>query len=128
MGAWDYITGKISEFGELVWGGIKEAFTGMWEFGKGLGENIWKGIKSMWGKLKDALNPVNWFSGSSILSDEMRETMQNYGKDSAEGFIKGQREGFDINSPSHQQSIEEDEVDRRDGNVRLRRRHGRRDS
>ena len=100
MGAWDYITGKIGEFGELVWGGIKEAFTGMWEFGKGLGENIWKGIKSMWGKLKDALNPVNWFSGTSILSDEMRETMQNYGKDSAEGFIKGQREGFDINSPS----------------------------
>lgn len=100
MGAWDYITGKISEFGELVWGGIKDVFKGMWDFGKELGENIWKGIKSMWGKLKDALNPVNWFSGTSILSDEMRETMQNYGKDSAEGFIKGQREGFDINSPS----------------------------
>jgi len=100
MGAWDYITGKISEFGELVWGGIKDVFKGMWDFGKELGENIWKGIKSMWGKLKDALNPKNWFSGTSLISDEMKETMQNYGKDSAEGFIKGQREGFDINSPS----------------------------
>ena len=98
--AWDYIKGKVEEFGGLIWGGIKDAFKGMWDFGKELGENIWKGIKSMWGKLKDALNPINWFSSGSILSDEMREQMQNYGADAAEGYVKGQQEGFDIHSPS----------------------------
>lgn len=66
LGAWDFITGKISEFGDLVWGGIETAFSGMWEFGKGLGTKIWNGIKSMWGNLKDALNPKNWFSSGAI--------------------------------------------------------------
>lgn len=104
LDAWDYIKQKVGEFGELVWGGIKGVFSGMWEFGKEIGTNIWEGIKSMWGKLKDALNPVNWFKGSSLISDEMKEKMKeqmkNYGAESAEGYVKGQREGFDINSPS----------------------------
>lgn len=100
LDAWDYVKEKVSEFGELVWGGIKGVFSGMWEFGKEIGTNIWEGIKSMWGKLKDALNPVNWFKGTSLISDEMKEQMKNYGAESAEGYVKGQREGFDINSPS----------------------------
>ena len=98
MGAWDYITGKIGEFGELVWGGIKDAFGGMWEFGKELGENIWKGIKSMWGKLKDALNPKNWFSAGSIM--DSTDWAEKYGQKTAEGYVEGQQTGFGIHSPS----------------------------
>lgn len=66
LGAWDYITGKIGEFGGKVWGGIEEAFSGMWNFGHNLGVRIWNGIKSMWGKFKDALDPRNWFTGGAI--------------------------------------------------------------
>lgn len=101
LDAWDYIKQKVSDFGELVWGGIKDVFSGMWEFGKEIGTNIWKGIKSMWGKLKDALNPVNWVKGTGLIdTDDLKEKMKNYGADAAEGYVKGQREGFDINSPS----------------------------
>lgn len=98
LDAWDYIKQKVGEFGELIWGGIKDVFKGMWDFGKELGTKIWEGIKSMWGKLKDALNPKNWFSAGSIM--DSTDWAEKYGQKTAEGYVEGQREGFDINSPS----------------------------
>ena len=118
LGAWDYVTGKISEFGEWVWGGLEDIFSGMWEFGKGLGTKIWNGLKSMFGKLRDALNPKNWFSGGALDVGEMAVDMvvkQGYseeqaqeslkilkeqGEDAAKAYLDGQKKGYDVNSPS----------------------------
>ena len=99
VGAWEYVTGKISEFAEWMWGGLKEAFTGMWDFGKDLAENIWKGIKSMWSTLADALNPKNWLKGKGV-SDDIKEWATKFGKETAENYVTGQQKGFDIHSPS----------------------------
>ena len=67
----EMISKRIGEFGGKVWGGIEEAFSGMWNFGHNLGVKIWNGIKSMWGKFKDALDPRNWFTGGAIDMGEL---------------------------------------------------------
>lgn len=99
VGAWDFITGKIDELAGWMWDGLTKAFTGMWDFGKELATNIWKGIKSMWSTLADALNPKNWLKGSGV-ADEMKEWATQLGKDTAEDYVGGQIMGFDIHSPS----------------------------
>ena len=116
LAAWDTITSAVSEFGELVWGGIEDVFSGVWEYGKKLGNKIWEGIKSTWKKLKDALNPKNWgadFDAEGITSklyvqmgysedtlNEAARISKEQGKEAAKAYLEGQKEGFDIHSPS----------------------------
>lgn len=99
VGAWDFITGKIDELAGWMWDGLTKAFTGMWDFGKELATNIWKGIKSMWSTLADALNPKNWLKGSGV-ADEAKEWATKFGQDTADDYVAGQVMGFDIHSPS----------------------------
>lgn len=100
-GLWESIINGGSKVVGWVVSGISDGASALFDWGVNLGKKVLKGIQSTYKWLKDALNPKNWFtSGSIIDTEELKAQMGEAGKESADGFVTGQEEGFDINSPS----------------------------
>lgn len=93
--AWESIKSGVKEFGEKIWNGIKEGLGDLAEKGKEIVLGVVDGIKKYYHLIKNAL------LGSGI-SDKLdyEKIGEELGKSNANGYVKGQEEGFDINSPS----------------------------
>ena len=93
--AWETIKDGIVQFGKDIWNGIKEGLGDMLEKGKELINSLFEGLKKGWDKVK------NFFGGTSIVdAEEIKKQMKEAGVSGAEAYVDGQKEGFDINSPS----------------------------
>lgn len=94
--AWETIKDGIVQFGKDIWNGIKEGLGDMLEKGKELINSLFEGLKKGWDKVKNFFGST----GIGLDTDEIKKKMKEAGVSGAEAYVDGQKEGFDINSPS----------------------------
>lgn len=92
--AWETIKNGVKEFGEKIWNGIKEGVGDLFAKGKEMVMKIVEGIKDAWHYVTEALNPNASDKGVSA------KLYKQMGEENANAYVEGQREGFEVRSPS----------------------------
>ena len=96
--AWETVTGAVTQFGEDIWNGIVGGLGDLFQKGVDIVMDIVEGIKSVAGKIQDAI----WGGGTDVgaMRDKAAQKAAEAGNKEAQAYLDGQKKGYDINSPS----------------------------